>query len=505
MRTTYTAQELLALLPRHIRYRQLQGCGHADRRPLRSLCVDSRRAGEDSLFICLCGFMTDGHEYAAAAYAAGCRCFVICHALPTPLPEDAYVYLVDDTREAQAQLAEIFYDYPSKALTLVGITGTKGKTTTAMIAYSLLCRLGVKAGYIGTDGVRYGTHHEQTRNTTPDSPELRRIFRDMADRGVRVVVMEISSQSVWQKRLLGLRFAVGAFTNLSPDHISPTEHPDFEHYFACKHAFLTDYCTGTVLLNADDAHTAAMGEDIFVAVRRFSTGAREDGCADELCPAWSDGTPGMAFTYWENSMGTPVHLPMPGAYNVSNALCALGIIKALGYAPTAAIPHLRDVTVPGRFELAPAPRGCLCIIDYAHNGMSLTTVLRDLRTYTEGRLLCLVGSVGGRTQLRRRDLGEAAATLADLTVFTADTPDREDPEDICREMAQVHRERGLDNYVIIPDRAEAIRAALRMMHEGDVLLLAGKGSERYQRVDGVDIPFSERDILAEAVADILPV
>ena len=256
-------KELIALLPRHVHCVQLQGIDGADLRPLRSLCVDSRRASTDSLFICLCGFVSDGHEYAAAAYAAGCRCFVICHPLPSPLPDDAYVYQVDDTRDAQAYLAEAFYDFPTSRLTLVGITGTKGKTTTAMISYSLLCRLGVKAGYIGTDGVRYGEHHEPTKNTTPDSPELRRIFRDMVETGVRVVVMEVSSQSVWQKRLVGLRFSVGAFTNLSPDHISPTEHPDFAHYFGCKHTFLTDYCTDAVLINADDPHAMQMAQDVF--------------------------------------------------------------------------------------------------------------------------------------------------------------------------------------------------------------------------------------------------
>ncbi len=325
MKQSLCAAELFALLNPHIRYTRLQG-GEADRRPLTDFCVDSRCAGPGSLFICLCGFFSDGHEYAHAAYHAGCRCFVICHPLRKALPEDAVVYAVEDTRTAQADLAEIFYGYPTRSLRLIGITGTKGKTTTAMMTYTMLRTLGVSVGYIGTDGVRYADHHEPTKNTTPDAPELRRIFRDMTDNGVDTVVMEISSQSVWQKRLLGLRFAIGAFTNLSPDHISPTEHPDFEHYFACKHAFLTDYCTDAVLLNADDAHAQRMAEDVFVPIRYYGSGKQQNGFADGLCPAKDGATPGMAFTYWKDDKAIPVHLPLPGAYNVSNALCALAIL-----------------------------------------------------------------------------------------------------------------------------------------------------------------------------------
>ena len=496
-----TTRSLLSALPASLSPLRITGNGRATREPIHTLCADSRLAGACSLFIAIRGARSDGHDYLPAAYAQGCRCFLVEKPPEHPLPSDADVYLVPDTRRAQAHLAAAYYAYPQKKLRLIGITGTKGKTTTALLCYQLLRDMGESVAYIGTDGVRYGNIAEPTRNTTPDSLELHRLFRSMVDNGVRTVIMEISSQSVRQHRIEGLSFTVGAFTNLSPDHISPTEHPDFEDYRDCKRAFLHDHITkgGTLLLNADDLHAAYMAKGSLAHIRTYGIHTSADLRAERLTPTRCNGIPATLFFCDRQE----VLLSMPGEYNVSNALCAIEILRTLGYSHLDILPRLSAVAVPGRLEPLPAPEGCAVLVDYAHNGVSLRAVLTTLRDYTDGRLICLVGSVGGRTQLRRADLGDAAAALADLTVLTADNPDFEDPADICREMAHVFTERGQDNYLILPDRADAIRRALTLMRRGDILLLAGKGTENYQLIRGEKRPFSEREIVAEALSDAL--
>ncbi len=496
-----TARTLLTALPATLNPVRIAGNGTATRRPLQQLVSDSRSAKEGALFVAIRGARSDGHDYLAAAYGQGCRCFLVETPPTPPLPPDADVWLVPDTRCALAYLAAAFYGHPAKKMTLLGITGTKGKTTTALLAYGLLQLLGEPVGYIGTEGVWYAEYREPTQNTTPDPLTLHRTLRHMRESGVRTVVLEVSSQSVLQHRIDGLHFAAAAFTNLAPDHISPTEHPTFEHYRDCKRDFLRDGVThrSTLLVNADDLHAAYMSKDSPARIVTYGIDSAADLRATALLPTMNDGTPGVSFACG----GMAAMLPMAGAYNVSNALCAVGMLRALGYPLARTLPLLRSLYVPGRLQPLPAPTGSAILVDYAHNGISLSSVLQTLRPYATGRLICLVGSVGGRTQMRRADLGDAAAQYADLTVLTADNPDFEDPRAICEEMARSFTARGQDNYLIIPDRAEAIRRAASMLREGDVLLLAGKGSEDYQLVQGERVPFSERDIVTEAVKQAL--
>ena len=495
--------QLLRALPDDLQPTHLCGNGQAAARPIRTLCEDSRRADAHALFVAIAGANSDGHDYLTAAYAQGCRCFVVQKAPTDALPCDADVYLVSDTRRALAHLTAAFYDHPAQSLTLIGITGTKGKTTTALLIYHLLERLGVSAGYICTEGAWYGETREPTANTTPGPLVLHGILDRMRRNGVTVVILEVSSQSVMQHRIEGLRFAIGAFTNLSPDHVSPTEHPTFEHYRDCKRAFLQKFIAknGTLLLHITDPHAAYMADGVQAHISTFGVDADAALRADAPLPTRSYGAPAVTFT----CDGEPYLLSMAGEYNVCNALCAVGILEALGYDRRVTLPMLASIRVPGRLEEADAPDGSAVLIDYAHNGLSLSSVLQTLRPYATGRLICLVGSVGGRSQMRRADLGNAAAQYADLTVLTSDNPNFEDPQVICEEMAASFTARGQDNYVIIPDRAEAIRRAVSLLREGDVLLLAGKGTEDYQLVRGEKVPFSEKEIVAEAVrASLLP-
>lgn len=476
--------------------------------PVRALCTDSRRAGPGDLFICLRGPREDGHDYAADAYARGCRAFV-CEYPPPGIPPEACVTYVPDSRLALAALATAFYGHPEEGLTLIGITGTKGKTTTAVMLYRLLLRAGVPVGYIGSLGAWYAGQEEEAVNTTPAITDLCRLFSAMRARGVRTVVMEVSSQALCCERVAGLTFPLTIYTNLAADHVGEGEHPDHAHYRAAKARLFSDFSCRTMVANLDDESAPFMigGSS---ARRIVTVSAHGDPAADfaaaHIRPLRRGPAFATAFCLCRRS-GTeiPVTLPLPGECNVSDALLALAaaeaylsewedregdILRALAYG-------LADVHVPGRFEPVVLPgTGADFLIDYAHNGFSLSAAIAALRLYAPAHLVCLFGSVGGRTYSRRADLARAACA-ADFCIVTADNPDTETPEETMREICAVLEENGKD-YAAIPDRAQAVRYAVLHARPGDLVLLCGKGEEHYQIVDGRRVPFSEKACLLAA-------
>lgn len=495
MKQRHTARTLLCTLPTPPQ--KALGTGEADALPLISICCDSRRAVAGSLFVCIRGATVDGHRYMQAAYEAGCRCFLAEHLPDTPLLGDAIIYLSNDTRRDLAFLAAEYYHHPARDMSVVGITGTKGKTTVAMMCHHIATKAGISSGYIGTCGVRYGEVVRSTGNTTPGPLELQQYLHEMKEAGVTTVFLEVSSQALWQKRVEGVPFTAVAMTNLSPDHIGGAEHPDLDHYVAAKKRLLTDFSAPIALLNADDARVAAMKSDIPATTLLCGLGACADVRATAVEQAVKNGHLGVRFTYHDQTGSSPVFLPLPGSYNVSNALFALSIVGLLGIPKEVGTSSLSDVTIPGRFEVL-SVKGATVVIDYAHNGTSLRAILGTLRSYAAARLLCLVGSVGERTQCRRAELGAAAAELADYTYLTADDPGLESVIDICREMAAAFPPDG--NYRIIPDRSMAIRDALADLQAGDILLLAGKGDEQFQKMGGRLVPHSDRAVV-EAYRD----
>lgn len=473
--------------------------------PIREVCYDSRRARDGSLFVCLRGTRTDGHDYARAAYENGARAFLAEY--PPALPQDAVVACVPDSRAALAEVAAAFYGYPAEQMRLVGITGTKGKTTTAYLMTHILNTCGLPTGYIGTNGAEFAGLHLPTANSTPESLELQRLLRQMLDAGVHTCVMEVSSQGLWMGRVRGLSFAAALFTNLSPDHIGGVEHPDYDHYRACKRRLFTDYPVNAIFCNADDPEAVFMTAGSQVPAVGFSiadlpaSGIRPTWRATELCPTRQDGRPGMAFRVTGRDQAATCFLPLPGGFNVSNALGALAVCcEGFGMPLEQAARALAIARVPGRFELLihPAQPEVTYVLDYAHNGLSLAAILDTLRSYAPSRLICLFGSVGERTRGRRAELAQAAAGRADLCILTSDNPGREPPEDIIREIDAAFPA-GSCPRLCIPDRAEAIRTAVRMARPGDIILLAGKGHETYQLIGTEQIPFCERDILVEAL------
>ncbi len=477
--------------------------------PITVLRCDSRLATAGTVFFCLVGKTADGHLYAPSAYRNGCRVFVVERALE--LPKDALQFQVPDTRAALADCAAEFYGHPERQMRLIGLTGTKGKTTTSLLIRSLLEDAGIPTGYIGTNGVDYRNFHHQTVNSTPESVDIYRYLRYMLDEGVTACVLEVSSQALWMERTRGLVFDTVLFTNLSRDHIGGVEHPDFEHYRDCKKLLFTDYPAEAVAVNRDDGHAQYMTEGVAAPVLDFGLSVRESGdkplwFASEVRPMQKGDRIGVGFEVLRHgkSFDEPWFLPLPGVFNVQNALAALTVVcERFGVEPARAKEALERAVVAGRFEtvVSPALPGVTFVIDYAHNGVSLASILDALRAYSPKRLICLFGSVGGRTTERRRDLAEAAGPRCDLCILTSDNPACEPPEQIIDEIDAAFPA-GSCPRIKITDRAEAIRRAVEMAQAGDIVLLAGKGHEDYQLVGTKRMAFSEGEILREALEGI---
>lgn len=482
--------------------------------PITALCYDSRKAHDMTLFFCLPGALTDGHKYAPAAYASGTRAFIVER--PLDLPPDALQIQVPDTRLALADAAAEFYDHPEREMRLVGITGTKGKTTIAQMVAFLLHRAGLPAGYIGTNGITFAGKHFPSVNSTPESLVIYQYLRFMLEEGIHICVMEVSSQALWTHRVRGLTFSICLFTNLSPDHIGKTEHPTYAHYAASKHSLFTDYHAELVICNADDPAAPDMMQNVSARIEYISTAVTPDKPsasglpweeirwrASHLTPVQHHGRLGVQFTCDSEGQDNQHirFLPLPGIFNVQNALGALAICHhGFGLDVETIWRDLKEVTVPGRFETVTSPQcpGVTFIIDYAHNGVSLASTLDALRAFHPTRLICLFGSVGGRTVGRRKDLALAAAHRADLCILTSDNPGPEAPMQIIQEIDAAFPADSCPR-VLIEDRAEAISYAVSIARYGDIFLLAGKGHETYQLVGPRMIPFSDRQTLEDAL------
>ncbi len=455
-----------------------------------SIAYDSRKAAPGCAFFCLRGASADGHDYASHAYERGARVF-FCER-PLDLPGDASQIVVESTRRELALRSKEFFGRPDEKLKIIGVTGTKGKTTVANVVYQMMNKAGVKTAVIGTNGMNIDGVHYDTRNTTPESYELYSAFADMAATGTTHCIMEVSSQAYKLSRVHGITFDCGVFTNLSPDHIGAGEHASFDEYMMCK-AMLFENSKRSIINADDDFHEIMIEHSRGDVVTFGISNPSADFLGSDIRPWKNESALGVDFTCSVHGFSRRFRARTPGEYSVYNALAIIAICSQYGV-PTEVIDReLSVVQVKGRFEIVDALPWATFIIDYAHNEMSLRNVLSTIRDYSPKRLVVLFGSVGDRTQIRRVEMGRIAAEYADFCILTSDNPGFEDPMRIIRDI-----ERGIDGrvpYVTIPDRASAVEYAVNNASRGDVILLAGKGHEDYQLINGQRIPFSEREVI----------
>ena len=446
-----------------------------------SISQNSSKCDDSSLFVCIKGASADGHSFAKDAYGKGTKAFVCEHKLD--LPMDAVQIIVDSTKTALAIISSNFYGHPEKNIKLIGITGTKGKTSCAYMMAKILNDSSRKTAVIGTCGVDLIDRTIQTANTTPGSLELFGFLRTMCDEGFEYCVMEVSSQAIKLDRIYGLHFEYAIFTNLSIDHIGVGEHKDFEEYKECKKKLFS--IADNSIINIDDQYGKEFLQASKSACHTYSL--TTDDCDMKAEKVLVEGLK-TGYTV----EGIRASLPFPGNYSVYNAMACILCAKQIGIETKKATDSLESVVVPGRLQIVKTKRKDVCfIIDYAHNGDSLEKLLSNLKP--KNRLICLFGSVGERTQLRRKELAQAASKYADICILTSDNPNHEPPDNITKEISGYMT----TEYVVINDRTEAIKHAIDIAKEGDIVVFAGKGHEKYQLVNGVKEPFDEEAIIKE--------
>jgi len=469
---------------------QMTGDTNAD---ILSIEYDSRKVKAGSLFVCIRGFKSDGHEYAETAVDMGAAALIVEN-----LPEfetNIPVVQVTDSRIALAYISAAFFDHPAEKMTVIGLTGTKGKTTTAHMVKHILEESGNKVGMIGTMGAYIGDEHIVTGNTTPESYELHSLFAQMVTAGCSHVVMEAASQGFKLRRTAGIIFDCGAFLNISPDHIAPGEHADFQEYIDCKKMLFRQSRKSVVNIDTDHCE-----EILDAAIQPYTVSCNNtaDLTASDIKSLWEDGMFGVSFDVKGGYEGN-VTLNMPGHFNAENALVALGIAHVAGIDFKTAARALHHVTVKGRTQIIinPANNASL-VIDYAHNALSMESLLTMLKAYEPKRLICLFGAGGNRAKDRRYDMGEIVGKYADLAIVTADNPRWEAVSDINADIVKglnIHH----GNYVVIEDRKDAIHYAIDNSQEGDIIALAGKGHEEYVEIEGKKYDFSEEKIIRECL------
>ena len=466
---------------------------------------DSRKIkdNQNCLFFCIVGAEHDGHSYARQALLDGAVALVVQKDLDlsdiegkTPVA-DPVIIRVQDTRYAMAYIAAAYYGNPASEMKIIGVTGTKGKTTTTYMVKSILEAAGIRTGLIGTIEVLYGDNRIPAHNTTPESTVLQKTFRDMADAGVQAVVMEVSSQALMLHRTQGFLFDIGIFTNLSPDHIGPNEHKDFDDYLQCKSLLFRQCKVG--IFNADDEHCKQVMDGHTCSVETYGLENAADLRAENLTLIKEPGELGVAFDV-KGLMDFHAEVPSPGRFSVYNALCAIAVCRHFGVNPDKIQQALRQVHVRGRIEMVKVSEDFTLMIDYAHNAMALESLLATLREYEPHRLVCLFGCGGNRSKLRRFDMGEVSGRLAELSIITSDNPRDEEPMAIIEDIVTgISRTDG--KYVTIPDRKDAIRYAILNGEPGDIVVLAGKGHEDYQEIKGHRYPMDERVLIREILEE----
>ncbi|MEG0036157.1 MAG: UDP-N-acetylmuramoyl-L-alanyl-D-glutamate--2,6-diaminopimelate ligase, partial [Oscillospiraceae bacterium] len=459
---------------------------------IHDICYDSRKAGQGDLFVAIKGFESDGHKYIGIAKSQGAVC-CICEEKPT---ENIPYILVENSREALALVSKNYFGDPASAMTLIGITGTNGKTTTTLLLKHVLEDItGKKIGLIGTNENMIGQNVLPTERTTPESYELQKIFRQMADEGCKYVIMEVSSHSLVLSRVAGLHFEVAVFTNLTQDHLD--FHKTMEEYAGAK-AMLFERCDKAAI-NLDDEWGGYMCERARCPVFTYSeTKLEADLVAKDIRLSPSS----IKFCALANNSLVRISLGIPGRFSVYNAMAVMSAALLLGLPLAKICESLKTAKgVKGRVEVVPTPDDFTILIDYAHTPDALENVLKSMKEVTEGRVVVVFGCGGDRDKTKRPIMGEIAASLADYAIITSDNPRTEVPSEIIADILSGIKA-PKSRYKVIENRGEAIAFAIDSHMEGDVIILAGKGHETYQIIGKTKHHMDEREIVAEHLATL---
>ncbi|MEF9991678.1 MAG: UDP-N-acetylmuramoyl-L-alanyl-D-glutamate--2,6-diaminopimelate ligase [Romboutsia sp.] len=465
---------------------------------IKDLAYNSSKCEDGYIFIAIKGETVDGHKYVKKAYERNCRVFIIQD--DVELPEDAIKLFVNDSRVALSKMSSNYFGNPSNELKVVGVTGTKGKTTITNYISEVLNTSGVNTGVIGTNGTFYNGKSEKTVNTTPESYELHRIFRTMLDNGVKCVSMEVSSGGIMMDRVKDVDFDVAIFSNISLDHVGPKEHPTFEHYLECKTRLFKLAKHG--IINIDDEYSDYVIKNATCDIETFAINKEADRMAKDIVYSNEVDSLGVRFNCISTDEKFETYICSPGTFSIYNALAVVSVCKYLGVDTNIMLDALKGAKVSGRVEVLNVLSYATVILDYAHNGVSLENILQTLRHYNPKRLICLFGSVGGRTELRRKELGDVASKECDLCILTSDNPDFEEPLSVIRDISKSFENSSCE-YLVEPDRKKAIELALDIAKEGDMIVFAGKGHEEYQIIKGERIPFSEKKIAFNYAKEVI--
>lgn len=460
---------------------------------IEALTADSRAKCRNGLFFCIRGGTVDAHDFAPQAVQNGCCALVVERRLEIDCPQ----VVVTDVRAAMTRIASVFNGHPERRMRLIGVTGTKGKTTTTFLLKSIIEAAGMRCGIIGTTGCIAGKTKLPSHLTTPDPIEMFAILRIMADAGVQVVCMEVSAHALYLRKLVCVVFEAAAYTNLSQDHL------DFfgsmERYFEAKRLLFTGRMVKNAAVNVDEESSRAVCEGLTCPLLTYGISGEADLFARDIEITES----GVSFTLNLRNLHTErIHLLLTGMFNVYNALAAAACALILGVSLTDIKTGLEAVvSVPGRVEMLATDTPYRMILDYSHSPDALENILRTVREFCRGRIILLFGCGGDRDKGKRPMMGEIAGRLADYSILTSDNPRREDPMAILAAIEQGIKPTGA-KYEVIENRREAIRQAMEMAVGGDIIVLAGKGHETYQDICGVKHPFDEKVIVAELLEEM---
>ena len=463
------------------------------------ITIDSRNTEKNTLFIAIKGFETDGHEYIQNAIEKGATAIMIEEGYDyrqIAKNDDITLLIVPNTRIAEAICAANFYENPQNSLKMIGITGTKGKTTTSFMIKELLEKNGTKVGLIGTVAVYMNNSKiEDSDRTTPESIHLFELLRKMVDNGIEVVVMEVSSQSLKLNRVYGINFDIGIFTNLSEDHISEKEHPDMKDYFESKMK-LFDSCN-IAYVNADDLY----GQKVLKEAKCETKAYGIDNYADFIAKDITITNTYADFKEKLYGRNERIKVDIPGRFSIYNALAAICVAVKLNISVDTIKDALLNIRVPGRSELITNKKDLTIMTDYAHSPKSLESILQAVSAYTRGRVICVFGCGGDRDRAKRPMMGEISGKIAEYTIITSDNPRTEEPEKIIKQIEEgIKTTKG--KYECIVDRKEAIKKAIEMANKNDIIVLAGKGHELYQEINNKKYPFDERKIVNEIINEM---